>query len=34
MSALGDARYTLFKDSAEYTLKNKWGCPAMKTLMK
>ena len=30
MSALGSLRYTLFKDSAEHTLKNKWECPAMK----
>lgn len=34
MSALGDKRYTLFKESAEHYLKNKWHCPAMKILMR
>jgi hypothetical protein len=29
-----DERYKIFKESAEHSLKRKWNCAAMKTLMK
>jgi len=33
MSALGNVRYDIFKESAELTLKKSWSCPSMKSLM-
>jgi len=33
MSAIGNVRYDIFKESAELTLKKSWSCPSMKSLM-
>ncbi len=33
MQAMGDKRYSLFKESAEHVLKRSWNCDAMKLMM-
>jgi len=33
MSAIGNIRYDIFKESAEHTLQKSWTCPTMQSLM-